>query len=180
MKHLSLTQLRILAALLLLIVIAMPLWATSVSSQGPEEEAPVGSAEEERVTAPSGASATIFSYQGQLLDSNGDPITNAAMPMSFKLYDVATGGTACWTEDHTAGNAINVSDGLFHVLLGQITAIDSACLTNDAYLELVVNSETLSPRELLTSVAHAVEAGTLTDGATTQGGLTLGGTLNMG
>ena len=169
MNLIVLNKKRTVAPLLRLILIVMPLWVTSVRSQGPEEE--------ETIVAPEAPSATLFSYQGQLSDGNGDPISNAAMPMTFKLYDVATGGTACWSENHTG---VDVQDGLFHVLLGQITAIDSACLTNDAYLELVIDSETLSPRELLTSVAHAIEAETLMAGATTQGPLTLGGTLNMG
>lgn len=165
MNLLSSTSLRTLAFLVLLVLIAMPLWATRVSSQEPEEKTPAESAAEEEVVAALALpSAPIFSYQGQLLDTSGNPISNAAMPMTFHLYTTATGGSACWTEDHTGGNAVNVSDGLFHVLLGQITAIDSACLTNDAYLELVVNNETLSPRELLTSVAHAVEATSLADG----------------
>jgi len=114
-----------------------------------------------------GPSSTLFSYQGQLLDSSSNPITDPAVPMTFKLYPVSAGGLPCWTEERAGGNAVNVEKGLFHVLLGQITALNTACLTGDAYLELVVNGETLSPRELLTSVAFAVEAQTVPDGSIT-------------
>ena len=124
-------------------------------------------------------SAILFSYQGQLLDSSGDPVNNAAIPMTFKLFTAATGGTACWTEDHTGGNVVNVANGQFHVLLGQISTIPASCLTADAYLELAINGETLSPREILTSVAHALEASTLEVDAVTQGGISLNGSLNM-
>ncbi|MBE2223049.1 MAG: hypothetical protein IAF02_16010 [Anaerolineae bacterium] len=112
---------------------------------------------------------TLFSYQGQLLDAGGIPITNATMPMIFKLYPVLTGGTACWSENQT----VNVQNGQFNVLIGKVTPIPGACLTGDIYLELVVNGETLTPRELLTSAAHAVEASTLPHEAIT------GGLLNI-
>lgn len=108
---------------------------------------------------------TLFSYQGELLDTAGDPINNAAMPMRFKLYSAATGGSACWTENQT----VEMVNGRFHVNIGSITPIPDTCLGNDIYLELAINGETLAPRELLTSVAYAVEANTLPHEATTRG-----------
>ena len=146
-----------------------------VAAAGPVASAPA--------VMPDSPSATLFSYQGQVSDAAGSPITNPALPMTFKLYKVVTGGTPCWTEAHTGSNAVNVLNGLFHVLLGQITAIPASCLTGDAYLELVVNVETLSPRELLTSVAYAVEAGqaqTVPDGSITNPKLALLGGLGLG
>ena len=140
-----------------------------VAAAGPVASAPAA--------MPDSPSATLFSYQGQVSDAAGNPITNPALPMTFKLYTVATGGTPCWTEAHTGGNAVAVTRGLFNVLLGQIAALPTSCLTGNAYLELVVNGETLSPRELLTSVAFAVEANTLTAGATTRGDATIAGHL---
>lgn len=74
---------------------------------------------------------------------------------------------------------MDVRNGVFNVLLGQTTAINSACLTSDAYLELLVNGETLAPRERLTSVLHAVEASALSADATTRGDLAVNGTINM-
>lgn len=132
------------------------------------------SAEPAAVSAPS---ATLFSYQGQILDTGGNPVNNAAMPMTFKLFTTATGGTACWTEAHTGGTAVNVQNGQFKALLGQTTPIPDSCLTGDAYLELTINGETLSPREILTSVAYAVEASTLPAGAITRGQLSVAGRL---
>jgi hypothetical protein len=129
--------------------------------------------------APDAPTATLFSYQGQVSDAAGNPITNPALPVTFKLYSVASGGTACWTEAHTGGNAVAVTNGLFNVLLGGLTAIPASCLTGDVYLELVVNGETLSPRERMTSVLHAVEAGTLSSGATTRGSLAVSGGLTV-
>ncbi len=130
----------------------------------------------QNVDAPS---ATLFSYQGHLLDNGGAPVTDSAVDMTFKFFSVPSGGTACWTENHTEANAINVQNGYFNVLLGQLTAINTSCLSGDVYLELDVNGETLSPRELLTSVAHAVEASGLSAGASAAGELTMNGSLDM-
>lgn len=119
-------------------------------------------------TSTGGATTPVFSYQGQLLDAQGNPVTDS-VPMIFRLFPTATGGTACWTEAHTGGNVVAVADGRFSILLGSITPADTACLANDAYLELQINGETLAPRKLLTSVSHAVAANTLPDGAITRG-----------
>ena len=158
-------------SVVMFVAIVMLAALTLVAAAGPAASAPA--------VMPDSPSATLFSYQGQVSDAAGNPITNPALPMTFKLYTVATGGTPCWTEAHTGGNAVAVTRGLFNVLLGQFTAIPSACLTGNAYLELVVNSETLSPRELLTSVLHAVEANTLPPGATTRGSLSVAGDLTV-
>jgi hypothetical protein len=149
--------------------------ASQVSSQEPgvvQQSAAVTDAQPE---APAAPTSLLFSYQGQLLSASGNPITNPSTPMVFRLYTVASGGTPCWSESRT----VDVRNSVFSVLLGQTTAINSACLASDTYLELVVSGETLTPRERLTSVAHAVEASTLSAGAVTRGGISLGGPIDM-
>lgn len=123
-------------------------------------------------------SPLLFSYQGQLLDANDNPINNASMPMTFKIYTVLTGGTACWTEVHSGTDAVNVKDGLFNVLLGQITTINTSCLAGNAYLELIVNGETLAPRERFTSVVHAMEASALSAESTINGNVSIQGSIS--
>lgn len=103
------------------------------------------------------AAGVVFNYQGQLTNSAGNPITNTVLPMTFRLFTVITGGTACWTETQT----VDVQNGQFNVLLGKNTAIPPGCLEGNTYLELVVNTETLSPREFLASVPYAVQANSL-------------------
>ncbi len=148
-------------------------FAGSASMQGPETPDAVQAGTEVGADAPAAPSNTLFSYQGQLLNAAGSPITQTAVPITFRLYQVASAGTPCWIENRT----VDVQNGLFNVLLGQITALNSSCLAGDVYLELVVNGETLSPRERLTSVVHAVEASTLPNGAATRGDLGIGGNL---
>lgn len=158
-----------------LLIVAIFVSTGQVSSQEPVVPQPdqaVGDAEPQ---APAAPTSLLFNYQGQLLDASSNPITNPATSMVFRLYPAASGGMVCWSESRT----VDVRNGLFSVLLGQTTAISSACLTGDAYLELVVAGETLTPRERLTSVAHAVEASTLSAGAVTRGGISLGGPIDM-
>lgn len=121
-----------------------------------------------------GPSSTMFSYQGQLLDGTGEPI-DGSVTFEFELYDSETGGTRLWGPE--AHVAVEVVGGLFHVLLGSRLAIDPAVLTEDVYLQLAVNGETLTPRERFTSVVYAIEAETLPDGARTRGALTVAGNL---
>jgi len=121
--------------------------------------------------ASAAVAAPLFSYQGELRNASGSPITNSAMPMSFRLFATPSGGSACWTESRN----VNVQNGQFNVVLGQVTAIPTSCVSGDAYLELVINGETLSPREMLTAVAVAVKANTLVAEARTEGSVTVGG-----
>jgi len=104
-----------------------------------------------------GTTATLLSYQGTLTDASGNPI-NGNVNMGFALYHEAEGGTPFWTETYTGSQAIEVINGLFHVLLGSQTALDPADLTGDLYLGITVNGEEMLPRELLTSVVKAVQA----------------------
>lgn len=110
-------------------------------------------------------SQILFTYQGQLLDASGNPLTNNSLPMIFRLFIVPTAGSPCWTENHTGPNSVSVQNGLFHVQLGRITSLPVSCFSSDTYLELEVNGQTLTPRELLTSVAFSLEAMTVSNGA---------------
>jgi len=170
-QRLRLATLSLFAVLLVVTLVS----ASQVSSQEPitvQRDAAISDAQPQ---APAAPTSLLFNYQGQLLNANSNPITNPATPMIFRLYTVSTGGTPCWSESRT----VDVRSGVFNVLLGQVAAINSGCLAGDAYLELVVDGETLTPRERLTSVAHAVEASTLSAGAVTRGGISLSGPIDM-
>lgn len=64
-----------------------------------------------------GAPARI-DYQGQVNDSNGNPlapVTPTNYRMEFRIYDSQTGGTRIWSEMQT----VTVSNGAFSVRLGE-------------------------------------------------------------
>lgn len=124
----------------------------------------------QQIEAPS---QTLISYQGTLTDENGSPI-NATVTMKFALYDAGSGGNLKWG---TESQNVVVTDGLFHVRLGSVLPVNPAALTGDLWLNIIVNNEQLAPRELLTSVPYAVEAGTLPPDAATRGSLQVNGNL---
>jgi hypothetical protein len=79
-----------------LLVVGLLLLVQSVAARPAlkqELQAPAGA---ESILSPS---ATLFSYQGQLLDAGGDPV-DGTVDMTFRLYHQETDGTAFWTEAH--------------------------------------------------------------------------------
>jgi hypothetical protein len=92
--------------------------------------------------APSATSTSAISYQGRLADSAGNPLTNK-YNMEFRIYDAPTGGTPLWTEMWTGANAVDVSDGLFNVMLGSIdnTLASSIEGNDELYLGITVGTD---------------------------------------
>ncbi len=171
MKHRLLLSILTIAILLAVTILVS---TGQVSSQEPVTTQSRQTADAIAPRMPEAPTALLFSYQGQLLNANNQAVTDPSLPMTFRLYTVLAGGTPCWSESRT----VDVRDGVFSVLLGQATAINTACLAGDSYLELVVGGEILTPRERLTSVAHAVQASYLPDGAIAQGSLGVVGNLS--
>src|SRR3989344_6810621 len=97
---------------------------------------------------------TIISHQGRLLNSSNQPVTSN-VSVEFKIYDALTGGTQVWTETQsiTPDNL-----GFYDTFLGGVTALPSS-LPNPSYLQITVQSETLSPRLQFGSVPFAQIAG---------------------
>src|SRR5262245_28423108 len=106
----------------------------------------------------------LVTFNGRLTTMSG-PVTGS-VNLTFKLYDVATGGTAVWTE---VRNGVGASNGLVFVDLGQVTTLDSALFTGPRmFLEVTVGTEVLSPRLAINSVPYAMH---------TENSDTLGGTI---
>ncbi len=97
-----------------------------------------------------------ISYQGLLLDNNGQKV-DGTVSIVFTIYD--NNGTALWTETHSA---VTVQKGLYSVILGSINPIDATLFVSSdpRYLELTVNGEVLSPRQLITGAAYALASRT--------------------
>lgn len=95
-------------------------------------------------------------FSGRLATSAG--VVNGPVAVTFKLFDVATGGTALWTETHSA---LTASNGLVFAELGAHTTLDPAVFAGPPrWLEVTVEAETLSPRLKLASVPYAFRADT--------------------
>lgn len=119
--------------------------------------------------SPNASSTTTISYQGRLADSGGNPI-NANIGMTFRIYNASTGGSALWTETYPA---VQVSNGLFHVLLGSVTPLPNSLFSSNTtlYLGITVGADSeMTPREQLASAPYAMQAGqalTVPDGVIT-------------
>ncbi len=110
------------------------------------------------ISLPSIASDNL-NYQGRLTDASGTAVPDASYSLTFRIYNVASGGSPLWTETHPA---VATSGGLFTVLLGSIAPLDLASLGNDVlYWEIVVGVSTtpLAPRTPLTSSPRSAVAG---------------------
>jgi endosialidase-like protein/trimeric autotransporter adhesin len=99
-----------------------------------------------------------ISYQGILTDDTGTPVTGDQI-LTFTLYDAETSGTQLWQEVQVAP----VSEGSFHVNMGDVTPLDLP-FDNSYWLSIKVGSGTeLSPRIKLTANAYSFMAKTVSD-----------------
>ena len=111
-----------------------------------------------------GTSPSTISYQGTLSTAGGTAV-NTSIGLTFRLYNIQSGGTALWTEAHTGANIVPVNNGLFNVLLGGITPIPSAVWNNSTvYLGVQVDGDNaeLSPREMVSAVPMAMMTANIT------------------
>ncbi len=103
----------------------------------------------------------LINYQGILLDSGGQPITDST-EVVFAIWDSPIDGDSLWSELRL----IPPDDqGRFNILLGMGAAIPDSAFRNDAYLSVKVGLDPeMSPRSRLVSVGYSYRVGTV-DGA---------------
>jgi hypothetical protein len=121
----------------------------------------------------------VTSYQGQLTDSMGNPVTDGNYQITFRLYEAEDDdvGDALWTETQT----VSLNDGLFNVILGATTTIPTELFAQKLWLGVEVESDgEMTPRQQLTGAPYAMS---LVAGAGIQGAInkdeTLPGSLNV-
>jgi hypothetical protein len=102
------------------------------------------------------ATPNRLGYQGNLADSGGNPIT-ANLSISFRLYDVASGGSALWSETQPA---VAVDGGNFSVELGSVTPLPKSMFGRQLYLGIQIAGDSeMMPRPALTAAPFALRAG---------------------
>jgi microcystin-dependent protein len=115
--------------------------------------------------AQSGFPPSLMSYQGFLVDANGNALAPANpqnFSVVFRIYGASSGGTALWTEAQT----VTIDKGNFSVVLGEggtegsevrpdLATVFNSNKASDLYLGITVkgvsNSEILPRLRLLTS-----------------------------
>lgn len=141
------------AALVILIMIAAGVQAQDGAQTLAGDAAPAQTAIADGVLAAS----TSMQYQGVLLDPvTGQPKPNGTYSMAFRLYTVAQGGTAIWTESQS----VPVATGMFSVLLGSIIPLQGSYFNGqDLWLGVTVGSDAeMFPRQPLARVPYAFQA----------------------
>ncbi len=122
-----------------------------------------------------------ITQQGKLLNDEGTPLTGN-QTLQFEIYDASSGGAMLWSDQIS----VDLGDtGVYTAVLGgESNPIDATLLQDgEAYLELTVGSDTLSPRLPMTSVpfaalaqraavADAVADGSITSAAFAPGAVT--------
>ncbi|NCC74627.1 MAG: hypothetical protein EOM06_14695, partial [Sphingobacteriia bacterium] len=72
------------------------------------------------------AQPTAITWQGKLLDNNGNAITQNNVAMTFAMFDAESDGNQLWPESGVVAKVINVVNGLYSVQLGTGTGDDIA------------------------------------------------------
>ena len=94
----------------------------------------------------------MFSYQGKITDSLGNPVPTDTYQLTFRLYTQPAGGTPFWNETQR----ILVKDGLFSVLLGAVNPINTVPENGQMWLSLQVgNAPELTPRLRIVSSPYS-------------------------
>ena len=113
-----------------------------------------------------------LNYQGYLTNPAGTPV-NAAVAMTFRLYNAASGGVLLYTE---AQPSVPVTNGSFNAVLGVVAPIALA-FDFPYWLSVQVNTDPeMGPRQPLTSSAYAFRAAAL-DAAASISGAQITGTI---
>jgi hypothetical protein len=104
----------------------------------------------------------LLNYQGELRSpTTGQPVPDSSHDMVFRIYSVQAGGTPLWIGTHSAANAnpVQVVGGVFSVILGSGTdnVLNSSLFNGpDRWLEIQVGTDTLSPRQRITSATYSL------------------------
>jgi len=105
-----------------------------------------------------------INYQGLIKDAAGVVVPNGDYSLTFKLYDLPSGGSALWNETKT----INVVDGIINTQLGSVTPIPSSTFAATSWLGITVGvGSELSPRIRLTSVPYSFMSMNVPNGSIT-------------
>ncbi len=90
--------------------------------------------------------------------------------MEFRIYNVPTDGAPLWEEFWTGANSVDVSDGLFSVMLGSINTGLTAVVQGNTtlYLGITVGTDSeMAPRVQLGSVPFSIWSLTVANNSVT-------------
>jgi hypothetical protein len=114
---------------------------------------------------------SMMNYQGAMVDSNGVP-ANGIFSITFSIWDdpfSTSPVNKLWSE--TQGS-VDITDGLFDVLLGSVNPITRQVFDNDSvWLEVKVGANpAMAPRQRIATVGYAFHAAYADTAAVVLGG----------
>lgn len=99
------------------------------------------------------AQSAKIGVQGILRKGDGKSVEDGNYAITFRLYDVSTGGTALWSE---VQSQVEVAGGIYSVQLGSVNSL-SLPFDSDYYLSVQVgDSPEITPRQQLTVAPYAL------------------------
>ena len=102
---------------------------------------------------------TTINYQGYLGNLQGNPLPDGTYTMTFRLYDLPSGGQTLWTE--LRDDNVSVNDGRFHVELGDLAPFANAGVkfNQELYLEIEIDTYgSLLPRLKFAAAPYSFRA----------------------
>ena len=93
-----------------------------------------------------------MSYQGILKDAGGDPVTDSVYSVTFRIFNIESGGSSLWDETLPC----TTSAGYFSAVFSNV----NLPFDEDYWLELEVDSEILDPRQKMSMVGYAAVSDT--------------------
>jgi YVTN family beta-propeller protein len=108
-----------------------------------------------------------MNYQGKLTDASGVAVVDGTYNIRFWLLTSPTAPTssAIWTESLTGSDKVQVTDGLFSIMLGSTSPLTGVDFNQTLYLGVEIGGSTtpawdgeMSPRKILGTVPAAFEA----------------------
>jgi hypothetical protein len=106
-------------------------------------------------------------YQAVLTGPGGVPVANGTYTVIVKYWDSLTGGSVIYQDTQT----VTVTNGMLNIaipdLVAEADALDPGLFARPLWVELTINSETLTPRQKLLGTPYAY---TLVGGAVVSAG----------
>ncbi len=108
-----------------------------------------------------------INYQGKLTNSSGVAVEDGTYNMNFWLIASSTAATstAVWAETRVGGNKVQVTNGLFSVMLGEVSSLSGVNFDQTLYLGVEIGGPgspvwdgEMTPRKILGAVPAAFEA----------------------
>ena len=117
-----------------------------------------------------------INYQGKLTDGSSVNVPDGVYNIKFRLYVDSSTTTPLWTELRESSNRVQVTSGLFSVMLGEVTDFTGVDFNQTLYLGVTVGGSSttpaydpeMSPRKKLGVVPAAIQAVYLGSASSTQ------------